>query len=170
MTIQTERLLLRELDEGDAEFLFRIESSPDMVRYQLFQPRTFENAANYVREAIKAQRNDPRTYIELAVCLHSGQMIGRLGCLIQDIGARLWYVVETAEQGKGYATEAVRAFIRELWKDPSIRQLEIECDPRNTASWRLAERLGFDLVREIENSILSKGEMCSSREYVLMRA
>ncbi|CAN5355898.1 hypothetical protein BH11ACT1_BH11ACT1_02070 [soil metagenome] len=52
-----------------------------------------------------------------------------------DMLARHW--------GNGYGTEACRALLRELVVDRSAHRVVAHCDPRNTRSWALLERLGF---------------------------
>lgn len=169
MTIRTARLLLREFKPDDAESVFRIESRPEMVRYQLFAERTRERSEAYVREAIEGRRRKPRVYFELAIEIEGHGMIGRIGCVLDDGRARMWYVVETAFQGQGIATEAATAFLDAIWQSTEAAAVMIECDPRNTPSWRLAESLGFCLLKETPNAMEVKGELCGSREYRLLR-
>jgi RimJ/RimL family protein N-acetyltransferase len=44
-------------------------------------------------------------------------------------------------------------------------ELEIECDPRNTGSWKLAERLGFEEHSLTKNVQEIKGEWVDSLVY-----
>jgi RimJ/RimL family protein N-acetyltransferase len=44
-------------------------------------------------------------------------------------------------------------------------ELEIECDPRNTGSWKLAERLGFEKHSLTKNVQEIKGEWVDSLVY-----
>jgi RimJ/RimL family protein N-acetyltransferase len=97
-------------------------------------------------------------------------MIGRVGASLsqrQDaepaIRSNLWYSFLPYAQGKGYATEAVAAFMEELvrMREGEV-EFEIECDPRNRGSWRLAERLGFERISLVERAYESKGEWVGS--------
>lgn len=166
MEAWTDRLHLREFAPGDGARLFAIESNPDMVRYQEFEPRSRENADTYVAEAIEAAAARPRTWYELAICI-SGDLIGRTGGGVASEDPReiwIWYVVDAALQGQGIASEAVSAFV-ELLQSEGFARVLIECDPRNEPSWRLAERLGFHLVAESVEPTIIKGEPCHSRTY-----
>jgi RimJ/RimL family protein N-acetyltransferase len=49
--------------------------------------------------------------------------------------------------GRGYATEAARAMIELAAAVPGVTSIEIHCDPRNTASAAVPQRLGFRLMR-----------------------
>ncbi len=93
--------------------------------------------------------------------LHKGAFIGRVGAWIADGKASLWFSFMPSAQGKGYAMEAMWPFIRLL----GPVGLEMECDPRNVGSWRLAQRLGFLRESLTENAMEIKGEWVGSLVY-----
>ncbi len=45
--------------------------------------------------------------------------------------------------GKGYATESLKAIIAFAFLNLSARRIVAMCDPQNTRSWRLLERVGM---------------------------
>ena len=47
------------------------------------------------------------------------------------------------DRGNGFATEACRALLRELFVDRSAHRVVAHCDPRSTRSWAHLERLGI---------------------------
>ncbi|KAF2020141.1 acyl-CoA N-acyltransferase [Aaosphaeria arxii CBS 175.79] len=170
--LKTERLTLREFILGDAEGFYRLESIPEVVRYQNYGPRTREEAHKSVVSILQNSTAKPRKHVELAVDFE-GRLVGRVGALIakedeakagvQDPPkASLFFSFLPEVQGKGLATEAMRAFIPLLG---SPLKLEIECDPRNEGSWKMAERLGFKKTYEAEKVYESKGEWVDSVEY-----
>ncbi len=161
--LETERLFLREFTMDDVPSLHALESIPEVVRYQTYEPRTFEQAREVVEEIVRGQDRLPRRHVELAV-FHEDAFLGRVGAWIEDGKAALWYAFLPGAQGRGYATEAVRALIATLDAD----RLTIECDPRNEPSWRLAERLGFVRESLAERAYECKGEWVDS--LVLTRA
>lgn len=160
MFIATERLSLHEFTMGDVASLHALESIPEVVRYQSYGPRGLREAEAYVRDVVAAQRETPRRHIELAVLQHD-RFLGRVGALIDGGEATVWYAFMPSAQGRGFATEAARAFIRVL----DASRLTIECDPRNVASWRLAERLGFERASLEERAYENKGEWVGSAVY-----
>lgn len=172
MIVQTERLLLREFSLDDAEAYHALESLPEVVRYQAYGPRTRAEAEDYVRKTVAAQRERPRRHVEMAVELWTphpnpsppegrGAFVGRVGAWIENGEASLWYAFLPSAQGKGFATEAMRAFVPQV----SARGFKIECDPRNEPSWRLAERLGFVRKSYVERAFENKGEWVGSVVY-----
>jgi RimJ/RimL family protein N-acetyltransferase len=128
-----------------------------------------------VLSAIQNSRATPRTTFELVV-EKDECMIGRVGaCLTHPSNTtesrptthlNFWYSFFPSAQGRGYATEAMTAFIGELVKrQEEDVELEIECDPRNRGSWKLAERLGFEKISCVERAYESKGEWVGSLVY-----
>ncbi len=55
--------------------------------------------------------------------------------------------------GKGYATEAMRAALH--WSDTVLKAPETRCiiNPANSASFRVADKLGFLRLAEVESSL-----------------
>lgn len=45
--------------------------------------------------------------------------------------------------GRGYASEAASTLVTACFESSGAHRVTAGCDPRNTASWRLLERLGF---------------------------
>ena len=155
---------LREFRPGDAERLYEIESQEEVVRYQDFGPRSHEESEDYVRQVIESSRERPRTGYEYAITLDDDVFIGRVGALVCGGSAALWYVVDPGFQGRGYATAAIRELM-DLLRKEGVREFKIECDPRNEPSWRLAERLGFELIFESDGGYVSKGVDCGTKLY-----
>ncbi|KAF2267171.1 acyl-CoA N-acyltransferase [Lojkania enalia] len=171
IALQTDRLTLREFVLEDVPAFHALESIPEVVRYQTWPPKTLEDARKDVVQIIQNSFVDPRAHIELAVMLED-RFIGRVGAFINPEDSQgkpicpphtdLWFSFMPEMQGKGFAVEATKAFIPTLG---SPMTLEIECDPRNTGSWKLAERLGFERVRLIERAFECKGEWVGSLVY-----
>ncbi len=72
-------------------------------------------------------------------------------CLIGDVGVRLHdnkmqadlgFTLAAEWQGRGYASEAVRTVLDDLFRR-GLRRVSAECDARNERSARLLERVGF---------------------------
>ncbi|KAF1950504.1 acyl-CoA N-acyltransferase [Byssothecium circinans] len=170
-----EGLVLREFVLGDEEAFFELESIADVVRYQTWGPRTREQARDLVAEIVRNSEAVPRVHVELAVEFE-GSFVGRVGAKVTASlrptaleaeesestclpHADLWFSFLPSYQGKGLATEAMKCFVA-LLKPPL--ELEIECDPRNTGSVKMAERLGFEKISEEEKVFECKGEWVGS--------
>ena len=66
----------------------------------------------------------------------------RVGPKAIEIG----YWLAAGQTGRGLATEATAALTRVAFADPAIDEVQIRCEPRNVASARVPERLGYHLV------------------------
>ncbi len=163
-SVQTERLVLREFRSDDAAELARVEGTEAMVRYQVHEPFDLERAEKYVAGALKSQLENPRKWVELAICRIEGPFIGRVGASLEGEEAWVWYVIGAECQRQGFATEALGALLQIL-SQCGIQTAKLECDPLNEPSWRLAERLGFTLLGELEDAVLMKGTWCGSKTY-----
>jgi len=111
MTIETERLLLREMKENDFDALYEVLADADIMQHY---PYTFDESR--VRNWI--QRNIERYRIFgfglWAVCLkETGKMIGDCGLAMQLIGGEIkpeiGYHIRSDKQRNGYAKEAAIA-------------------------------------------------------------
>ncbi|AXE85736.1 hypothetical protein C1703_12045 [Streptomyces sp. Go-475] len=73
----SQRLELREFQEGDADAVFAIYGSERATEHLSFEPRTLDQVQQIVARSIKAATTDPRTEYALAVTQRvSGELIG----------------------------------------------------------------------------------------------
>ena len=64
----------------------------------------------------------------------------------------LGYWLAAAHTGRGLATRAAAALTRLAFSGPDIDHVEIRCDPRNVASARVPERLGYRVMDTTSNA------------------
>ncbi len=82
----------------------------------------------------------------------SGEMVGRVGCWNPEgwPGFEVGWTLRRAYWGRGYATEAARASISHAFTELDQPHVISMIDPQNTASIRVAERLGERLEGRTE--------------------
>ena len=145
--LETERLVLREFGSRDWPRLYAIESDPEAVRYQSFGPRTPDECRAYIRLCARDRAARPRRVYDLAVALRpDGPVIGRCGLKLTGAEpgeATLWYMVDRARWGHGYAPEAARALLDFGFSALGVHRVWADCDPANAASIRVLEKLGM---------------------------
>jgi RimJ/RimL family protein N-acetyltransferase len=84
-------------------------------------------------------------------------------------GMEIGYWVHVDHTGRGIATAAVRALCEAAFRLDEITHVEIHHDKANTSSARVPAKLGFTLVREIEDEVAAPGEVGLSCEWRLDR-
>jgi RimJ/RimL family protein N-acetyltransferase len=74
-----------------------------------------------------------------------GELIGRIGLLRPEgwPGLEVGWLLGRSAWGQGYATEAARAAVEYAWRELDAQELISLIAPDNTASQRVAARLGM---------------------------
>lgn len=150
MTIETERLLLREMTEDDFDALNRVLADPDIMQHY---PYIFDEAR--VRGWIN--RNIERYKIFgfglWAVCLkETGEMIGDCGITMQMIGTtikpEIGYHIRADQQRKGYAREAATAVRDWTFRNTPFNEIFSYMKYTNAPSYNCAMSWGCKFVEE----------------------
>jgi RimJ/RimL family protein N-acetyltransferase len=136
--METLRLILRRFTPDDWRDLHEYLSQPETVRFEPYDIFTEEAAK---REA--ERRAGDESFI--AVCLKAcGKLIGNIYLAKCDYGNwELGFVFNKRYLGQGYATEAARAAIDDVFKNKNARRIFAMCNPLNERSWKLLERIGM---------------------------
>ncbi|MGW7415721.1 GNAT family N-acetyltransferase [Streptomyces sp. NPDC054863] len=144
--ITTPRLLLRHFAPHDAGPLRAYRNDPAVARYQVWRsPLTEQDAAEQVLRYAAERPTEPG-WFHYAV-EHRGEevLVGDLGVWLDDNlrQAEVGFTLAPAHQRQGYGTEMVTALLDHLFFDRGLHRVSAECDPRNTPSATLLERVGF---------------------------
>jgi len=152
--LTTERLLLRETEERDAEGVFAMESDPVAMRYWNTPPmQHLEQAQASVARAMSHfanQRGLRWSIMRKADDVFLGH-VSLFRFSEQSALAEIGYGLGRPYWGQGYMHEALTAVVDYAFGPLGARRLEADTDPRNAASLRALERLGFQregLLRE----------------------
>jgi RimJ/RimL family protein N-acetyltransferase len=170
LEVYTNRLYLRSISLEDAEAIFRYRSDAEANKYQGWIPGTFENVHDFIRNKVEPTINIPNTWHQLVLVRIGDQaLIGDIGIhfLEDDMEVEIGFTLDKKQQGKGYATEAVQGVIDYLFKKLNKKTIFASIDPKNSASIKLVERLGFKLNTELKNSIHPNGEWVDDLIYTL---
>ncbi|RPI79611.1 MAG: N-acetyltransferase [Desulfobacteraceae bacterium] len=151
---ETERMLLREFREADAEHLFRIYRNPTVMRFMGPPPDRLEEARNKI---IRHREQYYRQYgygLWAMVLKEDNRLIGRSGLLQAEVEGKpvieIAYLLDQGYWGQGYATEAARAVLTIAEKQFKMERVVAFINPQNFSSIRVAERIGFVYNRETE--------------------
>jgi ribosomal-protein-alanine N-acetyltransferase len=152
--LRTPRLRLREVRADDAAALYAVHSDPRVMRYWSFPAWTQLAQAEARVVHILGQRVRGEVFVWAVADAGSDLLIGTIAAFSLDrVQARgeIGYSLHADWHGRGLAQEAMRAVLAWLVADFGLQRIEADIDPRNAASCRLVERLGFrreGLLRE----------------------
>lgn len=150
--IRTDRLILRHARPQDLEALHEAFSDPRAMRY--WSGPAHHDIAQTGRILKTLIAPDPDRQEEYVLeC--DGRCIGKAGVWHRpEVG----YMVVPAFWGRGFAFEALSAILpRAFARWPEQAHLTAELDPRNEASSRLLEKLGFVCTGVEEKNFLYGG-------------
>lgn len=168
MIAQTDRLLLRRLRAEDAPALAAVLGDAEVMRYSM-GVLTGEGIADWLRDQVEGYTR--RGFGPWAVILRqTGGLIGYCGLFeLPDVGGQpaieIGYRLARSSWGHGYATEAVRAVRDYAFATLGLTRLIALIDPANTASIRVAEKVGMVYQR----AILLPGYSYPDHLYVIER-
>ncbi|MFC1846513.1 GNAT family N-acetyltransferase [Chloroflexota bacterium] len=150
MKLETDRLIIRSIQETDPALLADLWTDPD-VTYYMGGPRNYKEVLNSFVE--DAQINPPLN-IDLWPVIEkvTGQIIGHCGIIDKDVEGKsefeIIYVIAKSAWGRGYATEAAISV-----RDYAFRQLDLTriialIDPNNVNSERVAIKAGLQYEKD----------------------
>ncbi len=146
----TERLRITPFRVSDTPLFHAYRNEPETARYQSWSvPYARKDADDFVLWAKDATLDAFTGSCQFAIRLReSEQLIGDiavLGDLTNGRQAMLGYTLAQRYQGNGYAFEACSAMLDHAFCKWEMHRIAADTDPRNIASKRLLERLGFRL-------------------------
>ena len=138
---QTERLILRGINESDATEIVEWRSDPEVYKY-------FKSPHKITIQEHFSWFNNSYLFNEdrmdwMCIEKGTGKKIGVFGVAIDGDIVELNYLLAPDAQHKGYANEAVKAIIlhaKEKWPE---KKMIAEIHKDNDASSRLIEKQGF---------------------------
>jgi [ribosomal protein S5]-alanine N-acetyltransferase len=144
-TIVTRRLVLRRFSLDDAPAMHRIMADPAAMRFWSTLPHdSLEQTQAWVRSEVEAP---PDSSDDFVITLDRA-LIGKLGCWrLPEVG----FILHPATWGRGFASEAMPAFIERRRKLGST-ELTADVDPGNVPSLRLLHNAGFTETSRAERT------------------
>ena len=163
---------MRWASEDDVDAFYEIFSDPQVMRYWSSGPLPNREAAAAMQREI-AQQNLSDTQMKWGLALRdTNKLIGTVTLfnLSRSNGrAEIGYAMGSAYWGKGYMNEALKALIVHAFDVLDFRRLEADVDPRNAASIRTLERLGFQREGFLRERWHVGGELQDAYFYGLLK-
>lgn len=158
MKIETERLILRELEDTDFERMFLMDSDPEVMKY-LGTPVTNLDESKEIIKMIRKQYEENGVGRWAVIEKESGLLIGWCGLKLLkepinghvetlDLGYR--FIPEF--WGKGYAWEAAKATLDYGFNELKANTIYAFADAGNSGSHYILTKMGFENTGAFEDS------------------
>ena len=171
--IETARLCLRPFDDDDLTDLYEYYRQPDVTRYLPWGAKNLLET----REALKNKKSrlsldGENSVFNLAVVLkENNKVIGDILLFKRSVEFRqgeLGYVFNPDFHGMGYATEGAEVMLKLGFETFNFHRIFARCDPRNTSSYKLMERLGMRREAHFIHNEIFKGEWGDELIYAIL--
>ncbi|RIW34006.1 N-acetyltransferase [Bacillus salacetis] len=154
MSIQSERLTFRPYTEEDFDFLMALLADPEVVKFigsgKVRDEQGGRDFLSWIYNTYKAGRN---MGLQVLVRKEDSVPIGHAGLVPQKIDGEneleIGYWIARRHWGEGYATEAAASLLDHGRNALGRHRFISLIQPENTASEKVAERIGMHLEKVI---------------------
>jgi [ribosomal protein S5]-alanine N-acetyltransferase len=175
--LETPRLQLRCVMIADAPSVHQAYGDPDAMRYWDMPPSIdLEETERRLKRSLSV---DPQWHATWAVWarpdgqLLADQFIGMVNYHARQPWNRrlaLGWILIPRFQGRGYMREAVGAVLAHCFAALNTHRIEVEIEPENVRSTRLAQRLGFQREGLLRDRLFVADQPRSQQMYRLLRS
>lgn len=151
--LRTDRLVLRWLDTGDAEFIHELMNDPDWLRYIGDRGiRTPEDARAYLQQGPMAMYAEHGFGLYRVELREGGTPIGICGLIKRDAleDVDIGFAFLPQFRGRGYAFEAAEGTLEFGRRTLGLSRIVAIVSPENRVSMLLLEKLGFVMERRVQ--------------------
>lgn len=139
--METERLIVRQFEPDDWKDLHEYLSQENVLKYE---PGSVSNEEDCKHMATERSQDN----LFWAVCLKdANKMIGHIYLGQKEpkefLTWMIGYIFNPAYYGNGYATEACQRLLKYGFEVLGAHRVVALCNPENSPSWRLLERLSM---------------------------
>lgn len=168
--LETERLVLRQLKESDAEEVYKNWTSDDDVsKYMRWSThKNVEETREWLREEEKNYKNND--YYTWGIELKEiGELIGSIGAFYREEDDRyeIGYGIGKKHWRKGYTTESLKKVMNYLINDVGIKRFKCVHAKLNPASGAVMQKVGFKYVKDDYYESFDKTKKYESKVYYL---
>lgn len=165
--LQTPRLEIRPLTPGDLPTVLAYRNDPEVARYQGWDvPATPAQVASLIGNPDLGTPG----WSQHGIYTTDGLLLGDVAVHGEDEQAEVGITLSRDGQGRGYATEALRAVVDHLFVARGLHRVHAGIDPRNRAVARLLIRCGFRHEGTELRSYLHRGEWTDNALYAVLRS
>jgi RimJ/RimL family protein N-acetyltransferase len=171
LPLAAERIVLRRLRPTDLADFQSYRADPEVGRFQGWSPVPSSMAQVFLADMNVVKFAAVDVWFQLGIADRAtDRLIGDIGFSICGPGhqhAELGFTLSRPAQGRGLATEAVRAMIELLFEHTEVARVVSIVHVENHACVRLLQRLGMRLVGTVDS--VFRGEPCVEYVYMIWR-
>ncbi|MEV0123003.1 GNAT family N-acetyltransferase [Streptomyces sp. NPDC050703] len=146
VSISTERLVLRPLEEADVPAYAEMMNDELVTAWtSVPEPYTEEHARTWITRLAPAERTEGRGIVLAVTEFLTQRLVGIIRLRATDWRVRsteLSYVVAPWARGEGYASEAALAAAEWLFRDRGFERIELRTAADNAAAQQVAQKIG----------------------------
>lgn len=142
--LETERLILRPMNDGDIERIFTLRKDEQVMRFIREPVKKREEAKKWI-ELVSSRWADEKIGFCSLIEKKSGEFIGWCGLwrLNETDEIEVGYAIAKEFWGKNFAPEAAEAFLEYGFDELNLKKIVAVASPANTPSRRVMEKLGM---------------------------
>ncbi len=144
--LETERLILREIEESDDEFMLDLLNQPSFIKYIGDRNvRSLEEARAFIESRYRQSYRDNGFGLYAVEIKDTNTAIGMCGFVRRDSlpDADIGFAFLPQFERKGYALEAARAVMEYGREELGLKRVLAITTQDNESSGRLLDKLGF---------------------------
>ncbi len=144
---ETDRLILRSLDERDVDAIFAMRSDAEVMRF-IREPQNRAESVNWVKLVSSRWASDGIGFCAV-IEKQTNEFVGWCGLwrLKESGELELGYAIARYFWGRGFATEAARIFLEYAFEQLKPQKIVAVAEPENASSRRVMEKVGMKFVR-----------------------
>ncbi len=173
INIDTDRLLIRNLNLSDVDDFYVYRSNPEIAIYQGFEVMTKEQSEVFIKTQLDKEFGKAGKWVQYGIENKlTKKIIG--DCAIRlskddETIAEIGVTISHLEQKKGYAKEVIAGILEFLFIKKNIRRVIEIVDEQNIASINLFKSLGFRLEGHFIENVFFKEKWGNEFQYALLK-
>jgi [ribosomal protein S5]-alanine N-acetyltransferase len=167
-TRTTDRFVLRQISQDDAEMMFQMRSDPEMMAY-IPRPlaKTMEDATALIQTMLDGGEKGESLLWAISY-KNDTKLLGTIGYYRlkpEHFRAEVGYLLHRDYWQKGIMYEVLQSVLAFAFNDMNCHSIEAIIDPDNVASARLLEKCGFVKEAHFKENCFWNGQFLDSVVY-----
>jgi RimJ/RimL family protein N-acetyltransferase len=157
----------------DLELFMAYRNDPRIARLQGWETFTRKASVAFLKEQQSREPFLPGQWLQIAITSKATQsLIGDCALKIHledPRQATIGITLAHGFHGQGFALEAAATLLNYAFEELGLHRVRADTDTRNTAAWRLLERLGMRREAHLKQSLWFKGRWTDEYFYAILK-